>query len=82
MTNDLPAQASAVFTWGTPMHLRAFARTFGAGLWASAEVATFQKKPTVEVVGKWGRRVALIEILSVSGQLTLVLLALRRRFRF
>jgi hypothetical protein len=82
MTDEAGGTASAVFNWVLPTHVGSFLRTLGSGLWASVEIATFQKKPTVEIIGKWGRRLAAAEVVAISGQVTLVLLALRRRFRF
>ena len=59
MANDIsgPGQALEVFSWRNPVHLRNFINTFGAGMWASVEVAMFQKNPTIQLVGKWGRLV-------------------------
>jgi len=86
MANDTPALGKArdVFTWGLShsFHLRNFINTLGAGIWASVELATFQKNPTIQVVGKWGRRLAGMEVIVISGQVALIFLALRRRFRF
>ncbi len=83
MANDIsgPGQALEVFSWRNPVHLRNFINTFGAGMWASVEVAMFQKNPTIQLVGKWGRRLAGMEGIVVSGQVALIFLALRRRFR-
>jgi uncharacterized protein YjbI with pentapeptide repeats len=47
----------------------------------SLEVATFQRERVYEPSEGWGRFFVVLETIAVPGQLTLVLLALRRRFR-
>jgi hypothetical protein len=47
----------------------------------SLEVATFQRARLYEPAGGWGRFFVVLETMFVPGQLTLLLLALRRRFR-
>jgi uncharacterized protein YjbI with pentapeptide repeats len=56
-------------------------RTLAAGWWTAIDTAAFQRRPVFEPVKRWGKRVELIETLAVPGQLALLLLALRRRFR-
>ena len=67
--------------WRHSARSRELWRTAKAGFWAAAEVAAFQKYPTVEPASDYGRRLAVGEILVMPGQLALFLLALRRRFR-
>jgi len=81
-----PASAQTpTISWGLalahPQRGRELWRTFKAGIWASLEVATFQKDPTVKPADTWGRRLAVIEDIVIPGQLALFLLVLRRRFR-
>jgi uncharacterized protein YjbI with pentapeptide repeats len=56
-------------------------RTFKSGMLVVAEVAKFQGKPTLEPATTWGRGLAILELILIPGQLALLLLALRRRFR-
>lgn len=51
------------------------------GLLASVEIATFQRNPVHSPRTDSGRLVAAAETVAITGQLTLLLLALRRRFR-
>lgn len=53
----------------------------GMGIWASTEVASFQREPTVIIASAAGRLTRLIETIMVPGQLAIFLLALRRRFK-
>jgi len=55
--------------------------TFDAGLWDALEAATFQKVRTVEPAYAGARRLEIVETIAIPGQLALVLLAIRRRFR-
>lgn len=55
--------------------------TFKAGLLAVAEVVTFQRRPAVEPATTWGKGLAIVEIIFIPGQLALLFLVLRRRFR-
>jgi len=75
------ATSTAMFTWNSANSATDILKIFGAGLWATVDQFTFRKSPTVEPVTKWGRRLALAEMLLTPGQLALVLLALRRRLR-
>jgi len=76
---------AAVISWGCaaahPNLARELWGTFKSGAWASIETATFQRARVVEPATGWGRALAVAEIIVVPGQLALVLLALRRRFR-
>jgi hypothetical protein len=45
------------------------------------EVGSFQRRPTLEPATLWGRRLAVAETILIPGQLALLFLALRRRFR-
>jgi hypothetical protein len=81
-TATQPATTStALFTWNSAHSPTDILNVFGAGLWATVDQFTFRKSPTVEPVTKWGRRLALAEMILTPGQLALVLLALRRRLR-
>lgn len=74
--------ATNAFYWGAAGHnYRDYVKVVGAGLWVTLDVATFQKKPTVEPASKWGRRLASLELVIIPGQAALFLLAVRRRFR-
>ncbi len=53
----------------------------GAGFLHSFEVATFQRNPIFTPINVYGRIVAIIETVLIPGQLALLFLALRRRFR-
>jgi len=55
--------------------------TYRSALLATLEVVTFQKERTFEPAHWEGRMAAALLLAAVSGQLTLLLLALRRRFR-
>jgi uncharacterized protein YjbI with pentapeptide repeats len=61
-------------------HLNVFDR-MGSGLLHALEVATLQQKPLCEPVSALGRFLEIWERLLVAGQATLLLFALRRRFR-
>jgi len=74
----IPAES---FTWTSAKSANDLFNIFGAGLWATVDQFTFRKSQTVEPVTKWGRRLALVEMILTPGQLALVLLALRRRLR-
>jgi hypothetical protein len=65
----------------SPEPLKQLPATFIAGLWMALEVGSFQRRPTLEPATLWGRRLAVVETILIPGQLALVLLALRRRFR-
>jgi len=56
-------------------------QTYKAGLLASLEVATFQRNASIVPATTRGRGVAVAEVIVIPGQLALLLLALRRRFR-
>lgn len=60
---------------------RQLIHTFDAGVWDALEVAAFQKTRTVEPANAGARRLEIIESIVVPGQLALLLLAIRRRFR-
>jgi hypothetical protein len=72
-------------SWGlaltNPQRNQELWRTFKTGIWASLEVATFQRDPSLKPADSWGRRLAVIEDIAIPGQVALLLLALRRRFR-
>lgn len=53
----------------------------GAGVLHAFEVATFQRNPIFTPVNVYGRIVAIVETVLIPGQLALLFLALRRRFR-
>jgi len=76
---------SSVISWGCAMAHAEVGReawgTFKAGLLAAAETATFQRRPALEPENNWGRAVAMTEVVVIPGQLALLFLALRRRFR-
>ena len=76
---------SSVISWGCAMAHAEVGReawgSFKAGLLAAAETATFQRRPTLEPANNWGRAVAMTEVVVIPGQLALLFLALRRRFR-
>jgi uncharacterized protein YjbI with pentapeptide repeats len=75
------SSTSEVFYWKGNRRAMDFGKTLSAGIWTSIDSATFHKSSTVEPAGKWGRRLALAEMVIVPSQLALFLLALRRRFR-
>lgn len=62
----------------TPISFRS---VFMAGLLQSVEVATFQRAGRYEPSSDSGHFVTAFETAAIPGQLTLLLLALRRRFR-
>jgi len=64
-----------------PRRGRQLIHTFNAGIWDALEVAAFQKSRTVEPANAGARRLEVIESVAVPGQLALLLLAIRRRFR-
>lgn len=53
----------------------------GDGVLYAFEVATFQRQPTFEVTNVWGKIVRMLETVLIPGQIALLFLALRRRFR-
>ena len=55
--------------------------TFKGGVLATAEVASFQRRPTLEPATTWGKGMAILETIFVPAQVALFLLALRRRFK-
>ena len=55
--------------------------TFKAGILAAFDVASFHRRPSVEPATTWGHGLAVTETLLIPGQIALLLLALRRRFR-
>jgi hypothetical protein len=69
------------FGWASVGNKDDFRKIIGAALWVTLDEATFRKNPTVEPSGRSGRRIALVEQVSVPAQLALLLLSLRRRFR-
>ena len=75
------AIAAESFTWSSATSANDVLKILGAGLWATVDQFTFRRSQTVEPVTKWGRRLALAEMVVMPGQLALVLLALRRRLR-
>jgi hypothetical protein len=78
-----PQEASISWcrAWVNDERARELWRTFKAGAWAALEVATFQRRPTVEPTTTWGRRLAIPEMVAIPAQLALFFLALRRRFK-
>jgi hypothetical protein len=56
-------------------------RTFRSGVLTVAEVATFQRGRLIEPATTWGRGLAIVATILIPGQLALLFLALRRRFR-
>jgi len=74
-------QSNQIFFWSSAKAGSDFLRILGAGFWMALDQATFRKSPSVEPVTKWGKRLALVEMVVIPGQLALVLLALRRRLR-
>jgi len=54
---------------------------FTAGLHHSLEVVTFQRSPVYVTPNHLGRLAEIIETILIAGQVSLFLLALRRRFR-
>jgi hypothetical protein len=76
---------SAMISWRCalehPQRARQLIHTFNAGLWDALEVAAFQKSRTVEPANAGARRLEIVESIVVPGQLALLLLAIRRRFR-
>jgi hypothetical protein len=45
------------------------------------ETVTLQRDPGYRPANNWARLIAVAELIVIPGQLTLFLLALRRRFR-
>jgi uncharacterized protein YjbI with pentapeptide repeats len=82
---DPRSPESAIISWRCafehPQGGRQLIHTFDAGLWDALEVAAFQKSRTVEPANAGARRLEVIESIVVPGQLALLLLAIRRRFR-
>ena len=78
-----PQEASISWrrAWVNDERARELWRTFKAGVCAALEVATFQRRPTVEPATTWGRRLAIPEMVAIPAQLALFFLALRRRFK-
>jgi uncharacterized protein YjbI with pentapeptide repeats len=79
--SGLTSTASSVFYWPCPTKKSAFLKTATAGFWASLGVATFQKAPAYEPGTPVGKHLATTEIIVISSQFALFLLALRRRFK-
>ena len=55
--------------------------SFRAGMTAALEVAVFQRDPMVEIRSVTGKAVRLIEAIAIPGQVAMLLLAIRRRFK-
>ncbi|MCL6565155.1 MAG: pentapeptide repeat-containing protein [Acidobacteriia bacterium] len=67
--------------WGEHTGWRRYWYTFQAGLVATLETATLQREPGYRPANDRARLVGVAELVVIPGQLTLFLLALRRRFR-
>jgi hypothetical protein len=76
---------SAIISWRCAIdhaqRARQLIHTFDAGLWDALEVAVFQKSRTIEPANASARRLEILETIVMPGQLALLLLAIRRRFR-
>lgn len=66
-----------------PPHGRAreFWQTLKSGLLATFQTATLHRKPHLEPISGGGRALAIGVVIAIPGQLTLLFLALRRRFK-
>jgi uncharacterized protein YjbI with pentapeptide repeats len=73
--------AADVFRWPRPTKKTDLLKTAVAGFWASLAVATFQKSPAYEPGTPIAKHLATTEVVLVSSQFALFLLALRRRFK-
>lgn len=67
--------------WGGHTGLRRYGSTYLSGLVATVETITLQRDPGYRPANDWTRLLAAVELVAIPGQLTLFLLALRRRFR-
>ncbi|MCL6481210.1 MAG: pentapeptide repeat-containing protein [Firmicutes bacterium] len=67
--------------WQQPKRWSQMKRAFWAGLMTTLETATLQREPAYRPANDAGRLLAVGVLVAIPGQLALLLLALRRRFR-